>query len=221
MNDSERPRWDDTFLNIAREIARRSKDPSTKVGCVIVGPDNEVRSVGYNCFPRGIRDSESRLNDRREKLLFVEHSERNAVYNAARAGISLKGCRIYLPWLPCSDCARAIIQSGIVEVVTDNPNVPARWRRDFAVSLTMLHEAGVLIRRPGGRPVNICAVMGRAWVGKTIKTRDGEKRTIKYVYFNASGEIIVSFKEVALLETARSFADVERRIVEPEAAIVP
>lgn len=143
---ADRPTWDDTFLALAKEAAKRSRDPSTKIGAVIVGPDKEVRSLGYNGFPRGVRDDIEERFVRPLKYKLTEHSERNAIYNAARVGIPLKGCTVYVPWIPCSDCARAIIQVGIVQVVTDNIEIPERWKEDFTVSLQMLEEAKVEIR---------------------------------------------------------------------------
>ena len=139
--------WDKHFMGMASLVAAKSKDRSTKVGCVIVGPDDEVRSTGFNGFPRGIDDTVEERHERPAKYLWTEHAERNAIYNAARAGIRTKGCRIYLPWLPCMDCARAIVQSGIVEVIAldrdlDNP----RWKEQFEGSQELLAEAGVAVR---------------------------------------------------------------------------
>lgn len=143
-----RPTWDQSFIDMAKGFAQRSKDPSTKVGAVIVGPDNEVRSLGYNCFPRGVNDNIPSRFDRPEKYKWFEHAERNAIYNAARVGIPLKGCHIYVSWIPCSDCARAIIQSGITALIVEDLSIPERWRADFLVSIPMLREAGIVIRRP-------------------------------------------------------------------------
>src|SRR5215470_5170402 len=104
-------KWDHRFLALARHISEWSKDPSTKVGCVIVASTNEVRALGYNGFPRNFDDSPSRL-ERPHKYLWTEHAERNAIYAAARAGVPLEGCRMYLSWFPCVDCARAAVQVG-------------------------------------------------------------------------------------------------------------
>ena len=161
-----RPTWDDSFLAIAREAAKRSKDESTKVGSVIVGPDNEIRSIGYNCFPRGINDDAPERHTRPKKYLYFEHAERNAIYNAARVGIPLKGCSIYLSWLPCADCARAIIQAGISGIVTDNIDIPDRWQDSIKAALEMLGEAGVPIR-----VANAAASLDpRSLVESTVKT---------------------------------------------------
>ncbi len=142
-----RPTWDDNFLAISQTVAKRSKDTSTKLGAVIVGPDREIRSTGYNCFPRGINDDVPERYERPEKYYWFEHAERNAIYNAARMGAPLKGCVIYVPWIPCTNCARAVIQSGIIEVVVENAQVPDRWQEECTRSLTMLKEADIKVRR--------------------------------------------------------------------------
>lgn len=228
--------WDKFFIEMAMLISSKSKDPSTKVGCVIVGPDNEVRSTGYNGFPRGVIElADARKHAPREiqksfagneymvsctcgdlitlgtarrgnwdnlemmsveedpaslralveshehfnqpelvlhperwerplKYDFVEHAERNAVYNAARVGIPLKGCRAYLNWEPhpCKDCAKAFIQAGITEVIGPDIDFPNHLKTEaegkglkwdsgdawnFTVSRQMMDEAGVTYTR--------------------------------------------------------------------------
>jgi dCMP deaminase len=143
-----RPTWDDTFLDICEVVAKRSKDRNTKVGAVIVGPDNEIRSTGYNSFPRGILDNLSSRQERPAKYLYFEHAERNAIYNASRIGVSLRGCRVYIPWLPCAECARAIIQVGICQVVVREAGCPPHWRDNCLAGLVMLREAQVVLRLP-------------------------------------------------------------------------
>jgi len=142
------PTWDETFLEICDVIAKRSKDTSTKVGAVIVGPDHEVRSIGYNGFPRGVDDDVTSRYERPIKYKWTEHAERNAIYNAVRIGIPLTDCTIYVSMLPCTDCSRAIIQSGITEIICSSMDKPERWYDDINVSLTMLREAKVIIRKP-------------------------------------------------------------------------
>lgn len=139
--------WDSYFMDLAKLVASRSKDRSKKVGCVIAGPDNEIRSTGYNGFPRGCDDDVPARHDRPEKYAWTEHAERNAVYNAARMGTALKGCRAYLPWFPCMDCGRALVQAGIVEVIGTTPdwNDP-RWGEDFKRVAILFNEAGVKVR---------------------------------------------------------------------------
>jgi len=143
---SSRPSWDRTFMDLALVYARRSKDPSTQIGAVIVGPNKEQRSAGYNGMCRGIDDNVGARYIRPIKYKWMEHAERNAIYNAARVGIPLEGCSLYVSGMtPCSDCARAIIQSGIKEVITDTVDIPERWAEDFAVGREMLLEAGIQI----------------------------------------------------------------------------
>jgi dCMP deaminase len=142
----KKKRWDSYFMEIAEKTAVLSKDESTKLGCVIVGPDREIRSTGFNSFPRGINDNMKERQVRPIKYKFFEHAERNAIYNAARVGVPLKGCTLYCRWPPCSDCARAIIQTGIVEVVVSSLDVVDRWKVDWDVAKAMLDEAKVVVR---------------------------------------------------------------------------
>lgn len=139
--------WDTRFLELARHIAGWSKDPSTKVGCVVVGPDREIRSTGFNGFPRGIEDNPDRLDNRDLKYPLVCHAEENAIMHAARIGVALKGCIAYVTWPPCTRCARSLIQAGIREIVYPAELViPERWVEDFRISSEMLAEAGLLVR---------------------------------------------------------------------------
>ena len=140
-------KWDIRFLELAKHISGWSKDPSTKVGCVVVGEDREIRSTGFNGFPRGISDDNERLTDRNKKYPLICHAEENAIMHAARIGVSLKGSTAFVTWPPCSRCARSLIQAGIREVVyPSQKEIPERWIEDFTVSNGMLEEAGVLVR---------------------------------------------------------------------------
>ncbi len=137
-------KWDVRFLELARHIASWSKDPSTQVGCVVVGPDREIRSTGFNGFPRGIDDTAERLEDRAKKYPLICHAEENAIMHAARIGISLKGCRAYVTWPPCTRCARSLIQAGVRDVVYPaGLEIPERWLEDFEISNQMFEESGV------------------------------------------------------------------------------
>ncbi len=160
----ERPSWDETWIELAQVIAKRSKDQSTKVGCVIVGPDNDVRTTGYNCFPRGLDDDKPERQVRPEKYVWFEHAERNAIYNMARrGGAQLKGCTVYISeFLPCSDCTRALIQVGIKEVVVRSLEIPDRWLKDMTRSAIMLDEAGILLRTPNSTAQNSEFLFGNA-----------------------------------------------------------
>ena len=90
------PGWDEYYLDICKVVAARSKDPNTQIGCVIAGPAHEIRSTGYNSLPRGIRDDVPERLERPTKYLWMEHAERNAIYNAARCGTPLEGCTLYV-----------------------------------------------------------------------------------------------------------------------------
>lgn len=134
--------WEFWLLGLAKYISTASKDPSTKVGAVIVDEDRRVVSLGYNGFPRGVEDSQDRLTNRDLKYKLIVHAERNALLFARG---SIKGCAIYTyPMLPCAVCASMVIQSGIKKViapVSDNP----RWQEDIALSIQLFGEAGVQV----------------------------------------------------------------------------
>ena len=139
--------WDARFMGLARHVGSWSKDRSTKVGCVIVGPSNEVRAIGYNGFVRGLDDDDQARHERPAKYQWTEHAERNAIYHAAQAGIALGGCRMYLPWFPCMDCARAIVQCGLVELVAFEPDLAdPRWGTDFQNAISLFNETQVRVR---------------------------------------------------------------------------
>jgi dCMP deaminase len=134
-------KWDLRFLELADHIALWSKDPRTKVGAVIVDAKKRVVSIGYNGFPRGVDDTPARYEDRPTKHLFVAHAERNALDNAP---LMVDGCTIYVPLLPCNECAKSIIQKGITRVVT------YKVKRDgtgfnWDITLKMFKEAGITL----------------------------------------------------------------------------
>ena len=139
--------WDEYFMGVAKLAAMRSKDPNSQVGCCIVSTDNKILSIGYNGFPRGCSDDEfpwQREGDPLDtKYIYVTHSELNAILNFR--GGSLEGSRIYVTLFPCNECTKAIIQSGISEIIydddkyADTPSVLASKR--------MLHASGVTYRR--------------------------------------------------------------------------
>jgi dCMP deaminase len=149
MTSMELTSWDLRFMDLARFIGTWSKDRSRKVGAVVVGTSNEIRAIGYNGFPRGIDDTvlSRHCSDSGEKYKWTEHAERNAIYNAARIGTKLEGCKIYIPWFPCMDCARAIVQTGIIEVIAITPNYnDKQWGADFIKSMELLEEAKIIVR---------------------------------------------------------------------------
>ena len=139
--------WDEYFMGVAKLAAMRSKDPNSQVGCCIVSTDNKILSIGYNGFPRGCSDDEFPWDREGEpldtKYIYVTHSELNAILNFR--GGTLEGSRIYVTLFPCNECTKAIIQSGISEIIydddkyADTPSVLASKR--------MLHASGVTYRR--------------------------------------------------------------------------
>jgi dCMP deaminase len=138
--------WDRRFFELCALLGSWSEDRSRQVGCVIVGKANEIRATGFNGLPRGVKGKmDERHNPQNgEKYYWFEHAERNAIYNAARVGTSLESCRLYVSLFPCADCARAVIQAGIVSVNTHSPPQSDRvYSRSFEVTIEMLREGGV------------------------------------------------------------------------------
>jgi dCMP deaminase len=141
-----RPSWDEYFMKVAETAHIRSEDNSTHVGCVIAGPDHEIRSTGYNDFPRKVRRMSGR-NERPTKYLFTCHAEENTVAHAARFGVSLLGCTAYVTHHPCATCTRLLIQAGVNRIVTKQPDREflERWALELGASKAMLKDAGVTL----------------------------------------------------------------------------
>lgn len=138
-------KWDLRFLDLAHQVASWSKDPSTQVGAVIARPDRTIASLGYNGFPRGVDDSPMIYEARPLKLMRTVHAELNAILSSREP---LHGCTIYVtPLCPCSNCAAAIIQSGIHRVVFRMGLLRAEWAESFAVTEQMFREAAVATTR--------------------------------------------------------------------------
>jgi dCMP deaminase len=139
-------KWDKRFLALAKHIAQWSKDPSTQTGSVIVRPDKTIASIGYNGFPRKIPDNSEYLNNREEKYKRIIHAELNAILNAREP---LVGYTIYVwPWMPCSNCALHVIQTGIIRIVSTHlekltPLQLERWKESFHATRTLCNEAFV------------------------------------------------------------------------------
>lgn len=136
--------WNSRFLEMATLVSTWSKDPSTKVGAVIVDPNNRVISVGYNGFPRGVNDTDERLSDRTVKYALTLHAEENAIIFAQR---SLEGYSIYVTQPPCSNCAARIAQNGIGRIYTKRPSEDflSRWGDSMAIAEDALREAGTTL----------------------------------------------------------------------------
>jgi dCMP deaminase len=135
-------------MGLAEQVSTWSKDPNTKVGAVIVGSKGQILTQGYNGFPRRIKDTNKRLEDRDTKLKFVVHAEMNAIFNATYSGVSLDGATLYVYGLPiCSECAKGIIQVGIKKVVIQMETISLRpqWEESWLLSAEMFREAGVQI----------------------------------------------------------------------------
>lgn len=140
--------WDEYFMGIAILSGERSKDPSTQVGACIVDEHNKIMSVGYNGFPCGCDDDEFPWERKAEcgydtKYPYVCHGELNAILNSG--GSSLRGCKIYVGLFPCNECAKAIIQSGIKEVIYISDKYADTW--EVKASKRMLEAAGVKMRK--------------------------------------------------------------------------
>lgn len=154
MTDRETDlKWLRYAYSVAADL---STDPSTQNAAVLV--DFELLPEGFtpvgaaNCFPRDVAETPERW-ERPLKYSYVEHAERNAIYTAARGGVETEGLTMYVPWFACADCARAIIQAGIVEVVGHKAifdKTMERWKDSIAVAHGMLTEAGVKYRMVEG-----------------------------------------------------------------------
>lgn len=135
--------WDRRFLRIAEEVRLWSKDPGTKVGCVLV-TDRRMIASGYNGFPSTLSDSLELYEDRDYKLAVTVHAEANAILNAAKNGAKTQSCTAYVTFPPCSQCAAALIQAGVSKVICPNPaTAPERWRASFKLANEMLYQSGV------------------------------------------------------------------------------
>lgn len=152
MTENRQHRWDVDFLALAEWYAnRKSKDPSTKTGAVIVATDGSIVSMGYNGFPRGVQDTEERYNDRLLKYKLIVHCERNAIIFGDRD--RMQGGTLYTwPFASCSICAGMVIQAGIKRCVAPvmplDKTTSARsdgtgWEHDMALAAGMFEEAGV------------------------------------------------------------------------------
>ena len=140
-------KWDKRFIALAEHVAEWSKDINTKTGAVIVGENNTEICFGYNGFPRGANDDTMERYERPEKYLWTEHAERNAIFKAARIGVSLMNTKIYCTYFPCADCSRAIIQAGIKTLYAPKPDFEHhKWGDSWSKALSMLNECGVEVK---------------------------------------------------------------------------
>lgn len=140
-----RLKWHSRYLELAQQIASWSKDPSSKIGAIAVGSKGQVLAQGYNGFPRGIEDNESRFENKELKYKYVVHAEMNLIYNASYNGVSLDGSTVYVTGLPvCSECAKGLIQVGVQQVIMPTQeDTPDKWVKSFKLSKELFEEAGV------------------------------------------------------------------------------
>lgn len=153
----DRLSWDEYFMGIALMSAKRSADPSSQVGCVIVKPDNRIVSLGYNGFPKGIEDGTFSWQKEGEwidtKYPYVIHAEINAILNSR--GADLTGCRVYVTLAPCNECAKCMVQAGINELIYYEDKYP---NQDiFKASKIVMDKAGVKYRQyqPKGKNIEV------------------------------------------------------------------
>lgn len=144
MINQSKESWDDTFFGIIDVIAKRSDDPNTKLGAIIVSPNNDIISMGYNGLPRGIEPTKANTT-RPTKYAFMCHAESNAILNCVRTHTMIpESSRLYVQMIPCVVCTRAIIQAGIKKVIIGNTQSSnPKWEDDWKTSKLMLVEAGV------------------------------------------------------------------------------
>jgi dCMP deaminase len=140
---SQELKWHCRFMRLALQVSKWSKDPSTKVGCVLVR-DKKVLSTGYNGFPRRVGDDLNRLSDRDIKYEITVHAEVNAVTTAALHGISTEGATAYVTFNPCSRCAAVLLNAGIDSVYSyAGADIPNRWLENFILASRLFAEAEV------------------------------------------------------------------------------
>ena len=133
--------WNLRFMELAKHISQWSKDPSSKIGAVIVDADRRIVSTGFNGFPRGVVDYVQRLENRELKYKMILHAEENAIMFAKQ---NLEGCSLYVTNMPpCSHCAALIIQSGIKHVYAPKGSIPDRWAESIAITKQMFLESEV------------------------------------------------------------------------------
>ena len=137
------------FMRLAEVVSTKSKDRSTKVGAIITGPGNEIRSTGYNGFPSGANDDREEWHERPTKYLVTVHAEENAIAFAAKNGTKIENCNIYVTHMPCAKCMRLIIQSGIKKVYISNSKLDGNeaWKEEFEKSMMLANDCGVLVTR--------------------------------------------------------------------------
>ena len=141
---------DARLLVLCARKGQESPDPRTKIGCLIVAPDGSIRCAACNDYPRGILKGSHERTEAPLKYIWLEHAERNEIYQAARKGLPTDGCTMFVELTPCVECARAIIQAGIMQLVVNQDRCAeyqgAKYAGEHSAALGMLAEAGVVVR---------------------------------------------------------------------------
>jgi len=154
------------YLKLAYQVAAKySTDPSTQNGAVLVDACGNILADAANCFPTGIKETRDRW-ERPLKYKYVEHAERNVLFSAAKRGISTRSAKMYVPWFACPDCARAIIQCGITEVIGHkkiSDHAPERWEEAVHIGLSLLRESGVQYKLIDGNFGITILLDGKEW----------------------------------------------------------
>lgn len=142
-------KWIKRYMRIAREVSYWSKDPSSKIGAVIVSETGRILATGYNGFPEKMEDNPSDYENREFKYKRIIHAEENALLNALKYSVNIQNSSIFVYNLPiCSNCARLIAQSGISEIyLCYNDNNITRWKESFDISKSIFKECNIKITR--------------------------------------------------------------------------
>jgi len=143
-----KPEKAEKYFQLAVHLANSfSKDNATKVGAIFLAPEShQILSMGYNGMPRGFDETQQTRWERPQKYLYVEHAERNAIYNACRNGVPLENSIAIVTMFPCSDCMRGLIQSGVKIIIAPAPDLANdRWGAHFQASLEMAQECGITL----------------------------------------------------------------------------
>ncbi len=133
-------KWDKRFLQLSDHISKWSKDPTKKVGCVIIDNNKRVVATGYNGFPSGVQDYQEAYDDKSSKNNLIIHAEVNAILNAT---VALKGCTLYTNFFTCHECTKYIIQVGIKRVVSFLPDEKSSWTQSFKLSDELYSHANI------------------------------------------------------------------------------
>lgn len=147
-------RTPEDYLRLAYEAASKSPDPSNQNGAVLYDVLHAAEVPSNNCFTPGIAWTPEQLADREWKLFYIEHAERNAIFGAMRQQLATAGATLYCPWFACADCARAIVLSGVAQVIGHQDRIdktPDRWKASVAAGLELIRAGGVRVEMISGK----------------------------------------------------------------------